>query len=234
MRAALSTLLTLAFISGCGEDESPQAAQTTPAAATATATPAPEATPEAAQLGEPVTVPSTANVFGAGLEEPPAPASGGPGDLPVELALPSGARVVRVTRTSGSVTPLSDGEGSFAKAGAEGSEGAAWKLPAAGGISGLAHKSRRMFLTGVFLSEDPPGGEPPRALSYGSRVPARQSPKLAQTFLMGDGKGRTFRVPKGATRLFLGFADFKTYHAERGTGDYTNNRGELSVVVEAS
>lgn len=236
MRALLITvLLVSALLSGCGgEEESPRAAAP---AASATATPEPAETPAAAtagRFGAPVVVPSTANVFGAGQEEPPGPAGGGPGDLPVELALPEGARTVRVTAANGKVTPLSDGEGSFAAAGAEGSKSDTWRMPAAAGISGIGHQNRRMFLTGVFLSGDAPSSKPPKAIAYGRKVPARQSPEIAQTFLLGGRQARTFRVPRGATRLFLGFADFKTYASERGAGDYTNNRGELTVTLEAS
>lgn len=43
--------------------------------------------------------------FGAGSEEPPGAAGGGPGDLPVVLPLPDGARVAHVTETAGEVTP---------------------------------------------------------------------------------------------------------------------------------
>jgi len=77
-----------------------------------------------------------------------------------------------------------------------------------------------------------PEADPPKALSYGKRPPARQSPLLGQPSSWATAEGRTFRVPKGATRVFLGFADFKTFASERGPGDYTNNRGELTMTLE--
>ena len=46
---------------------------------------------------------------------------------------------------------------------------------------------------------------------------------------MGDGKARTFRIPAGATRLYLGFADAYQYQGEPGW--YDNNGGKLTVTV---
>ena len=88
-----------------------------------------------------------------------------------------------------------------------------------------------MFLAGVFLTDDPPSGPAPKRLDFTKRERFDSlSPRLAQTFLIGDGKGRAYDVPKGATRLFLGFAD--GYYYTGPPGWYGNNAGELSVTVD--
>lgn len=47
---------------------------------------------------------------------------------------------------------------------------------------------------------------------------------------MGNGKGRSYKVPAGATRLYLGFADGYLYVGHPGW--YGNNAGQLSVTVK--
>ena len=61
-------------------------------------------------------------------------------------------------------------------------------------------------------------------------------PQLGQVFYIGDGhpadpSGPThdFVVPKGATRLFLGYAD--GYAFQGAPGAYGDNKGGLSVTV---
>jgi hypothetical protein len=60
------------------------------------------------------------------------------------------------------------------------------------------------------------------------------APEVGQTFLIGDGRGRAFRVPGGATRVFLGFADaYSDGHFYQGNpGYYGNNGGHLCVAVK--
>ncbi|MBI5365310.1 MAG: hypothetical protein HZA53_19185 [Planctomycetes bacterium] len=71
-------------------------------------------------------------------------------------------------------------------------------------------------LLGVFLTDTTNSGPPPTALDFST--PASQdfvslAPALHQTFFIGDGLRadgvtvQTFRVPPGATRLFLGVCD---------------------------
>src|SRR6476659_7759115 len=51
-----------------------------------------------------VTVPATANIFGAGHASPPAPGGGSPGTLPPVVTIPAGAGVtLSVTAVSGTV-----------------------------------------------------------------------------------------------------------------------------------
>ena len=56
------------------------------------------------------------------------------------------------------------------------------------------------------------------------------SPRIGQTFFVGSGRGRSFRVPARATRLFVGFADGYLYVGAPGW--YGNNGGELTVTAE--
>jgi hypothetical protein len=87
-----------------------------------------------------------------------------------------------------------------------------------------------MFLVGVFLTDDEPSDPAPPPLDFtGDEEFEELAPEIAQTFFIGDGEGRTFRVPTGATRLFLGFADAFLY--EGPPGWYGNNAGEFEVTV---
>ena len=88
-----------------------------------------------------------------------------------------------------------------------------------------------MFLTGVFLADGPPRRPAPARLDVTRRERYRSlAPRIAQTFYVGSGKGSTVRVPAGATRLFLGFADGYLYVGPPGW--YGNNGGALSVTVD--
>jgi hypothetical protein len=226
----LTPLLVIGALSGglaaCGDSEDP-----TPAAARTT--PAPSATPVVAEgeLGSPTAVPAQANLFGAGRDEPPAPGDGGAGVPPPFWRLPDGVRrVVTFPRATGRVTPI---EGRSAENGAEGDRIGGTDVKSYGGISGIVHDRNGMFLAGVFLADDPPSGPAPPRLDFTSRDRFDSlSPRLAQTFLIGNGKRRSYHVPDGATRLFLGFAD--GYYYMGPPGWYGNNRGELTVTVDLS
>jgi hypothetical protein len=194
-------------------------------------TPAPSATPVVAEgeLGRPTAVPAQANLFGAGREQPPAPGEGGPGVPPPGWQLPDGARrVVTFPLTTGRVTPINGGAD---ENGPEGDRIGGTDVSSFGGISGIVHQRNGMFLAGVFLTDDPPSGPAPPRLDFTRRGRfGSLSPRVAQTFLIGDGKGRSYRVPDGATRLYLGFAD--GYYYTGAPGWYGNNAGELTVTVE--
>jgi hypothetical protein len=57
-------------------------------------------------------------------------------------------------------------------------------------------------------------------------------PEIGQTFLIGDGVGRGYLAPQGATRLFLGVAEGMYYVGPPGF--YFNNSGELQVKVDVA
>ena len=225
----LAPVLLIAAATGlaaCGEDEEP-----TVAAASARSTPS--ATAETAvaeaELGRPAVVPGQANLYGAGREQPPAPGSGGPGVLPTSWRLPEGTqRVVTIPSATGLVCPI---DGGAAENGPEGDGIGKTDVTSFGGISGIVHRRNGMFLAGVFLTDEPASEPAPPRLNFTRRERFRSlSPRLAQTFLIGDGKGRSYRVPPRATRLFLGFAD--GYYYTGLPGWYGNNTGELTVTVD--
>jgi hypothetical protein len=214
------------------------AAAATPTAApsltprpTASPTPPPaECPPQASGEGSACQiVPATANIFGAGHEVAPAPGGGGGGTVPPAWPVPPGATTMRVVEAAGLVVPISGMSGPN-DAGGDGigrTGVASWE-----GISGISHPDNGMFLVGVFLTDAVPADPPPERLSFNraSEVFEELAPKVAQTFFIGDGAGRTFIVPSGATRLFLGFADAYLYVGEPGW--YGNNTGQLAVTVE--
>jgi hypothetical protein len=64
---------------------------------------------------------------------------------------------------------------------------------------------------------------------------AKLRPALAQVFFVGDGRAsdgsvQRFRVPKGAARLYLGFADAFAFHGPPGF--YDDNRGSFQLEVK--
>ena len=221
--ALLAAGLLCAALAGCGADE-PEGPAAKPAPA-AFATPAAEPRGE---LGRPTTVPGQANIFGAGRPKPPAPAGGGPGLLPPRWILPGHAgRVVTFPRVTGRISPISVTEDN----GAGGDRVGPTDITSNRGISGIVHRRNGMFLVGVFLPDVELLDHAPRRLDFTKRERFRSlAPRIGQTFLVGEGAGRSYKVPAGATRLYLGFADGYLYEGDPGW--YGNNDGELSVTVK--
>jgi hypothetical protein len=182
-----------------------------------------------AQPGDRRTVPGQANIFGAGHTEPPSPGGGGSGVLPPAWRLPQGSdRVVTIPSASGRVNPI---VGRVKYNGPEGDGIGGTDVYSWHGIAGIVHRRNGMFLVGVFLGDGEPKSDAPRRLHFFKRERLRSlAPRIGQTFLIGDGKGRSYQVPSDATRLFLGFAD--GYYYTGNPGWYDNNGGKLSVTVE--
>ena len=102
-----------------------------------------------------------------------------------------------------------------------------------GGISGLIDRANEMFLVGVFLGDAEPTGSGPERLDFTAHEDFELlAPEIGQTFFIGEGGPRRFRVPPGATRLFLGFVD--GYFWQGPPGYYGNNSGQLAVKVQLS
>ena len=181
-------------------------------------------------------VSAQANIFGAGSEFAPGPGGGGGGALPPSVQLPEGASVVTFPTVTGKVTALM---GSLGYHGPRGDRKGATNITSYGGISGILNRRAGLFLVAVFLTDEPPSSSAPNRLDFTKREGFRTlAPDIGQTFLVGDGKDRTFHVPPGATRLFLGFAD--AYSLGEGAlkgnyqgrpGYYDNNGGHLCVGV---
>lgn len=178
-----------------------------------------------------VVVTAFANIFGAGQETPPQPGGGGAGQLPPVWPLPAGeTRIVTVPMASGEV------HGRYGQAppnGPGGEEIIGSDIESLGGISGIVHDNKAMFLVGVFLTDDEPTDPAPERLDFTDNEDFDLlEPEIGQTFLIGDGIGRRYLAPSGATRLFLGFAEGMFYKGAPGW--YGNNSGALEVRVEVA
>jgi hypothetical protein len=222
-------------VAACGDGESPGAAAVEKSRAAATAAQAERPVEREVSaprgLGRPGRVAAQANIFGAGHREAPAPAGGGPGSMPPVWSLPAGSRrIVTFPAVSGRVNPIVD---SVDYNGASGDHLGPTDVTSLGGISGIVHRRNGMFLVGVFLGEGAPSQPAPARLNFTGRERfSSLSPRLGQTFLVGDGRGRAYRVPARATRLYLGFADGYLYQGEPGW--YGNNAGHLTVRVRVT
>ncbi len=161
-----------------------------------------------------------ANIFGAGHATAPAPGGGTGGILPPSVSFAAGPnQVLTFSSVTGEVSCCDTDPSTSVRF--NGPDGGAFPtlddtgISSWGGISGLIHTNRIMFLTGVFLNNDiPTAGSEPAVLTFSDPEDFTDlSPVLNQTFFIGDGltdtSGTTqrFHVPAGATRLFLGFVD---------------------------
>ncbi|RMH04050.1 MAG: hypothetical protein D6702_04270 [Planctomycetota bacterium] len=167
------------------------------------------------------------NIFGAGHAVPPDPGGGGPGLPPVEIAVPETAGILTLSASGmvgccGPNGPMNPPDG-----------GASYDTSILGwdGIAGIAMTGRQMALVGVFVGPDEPRDPTPPGLSFVSIDFAELRPELRQPFFIGDGSNSTglqlFHVPPGATRLFLGFADSRSFQGLPGWFD--DNVGRVDV-----
>lgn len=179
-------------------------------------------------------VPGQANIYGAALDAPPAPAGGGGGVLPPVLDLPSGtSRLVTFPTVTGSLNPIVGMAGENDPNGDRGANGTT-DVKSNGGISGIVNGTNGMFLVGVFLTDAPASGPAPSRLdfTFSNEREFTLAPQIGQVFFVGNGKGRSFTAPDEATRLFVGFADGFLY--EGCPGWYGNNRGQADVTIEVT
>ena len=228
-------LISALLISACAAPAASVPAATT--TATAAPSPTPRPTAEVTPIPAPTAVPSIltisafSNIFGAGHDRSPSPAGGGSGWLPAEWPLPNADRRI-------ATFPIVSGEifgrvGQAPANGPGGETGIGTDVESWGGISGVLHETRAMFLVGVFLTDEEPADPAPERLDFTDNEDFELlEPEIAQTFLIGDGVGRRYLVPPGATRLFLGFAEGMFYVGEPGF--YGNNSGELQVKVDVA
>jgi hypothetical protein len=179
-----------------------------------------------------LTIPATANLYGAGHSTPPGPDGNGAGVLPNLVMLPAGtARVLRVISASGSISYTPSVPPNGPDGVASGSLAGAFDWD---GIAGCPiHRIRHV--SGVFLDDTEPADPPPAELVADSLTFHDLFPALRQIFPIGDGLTGTavgdtqrFVVPGGATRLFLGFVD-----SFSGTqpGWYGDNSGSADLVI---
>jgi hypothetical protein len=184
-------------------------------------------------------VSAQANIFGAGSDFAPGPGGGGGGVMPPSMDLPEGVSVVTFPTVTGKVTARM---GSIGYHGPGGDGKGETNITSYGGISGIVDRRHGMFLVGVFLTDDPPSTSAPERLDFSKNERFQTlSPQVGQTFFVGEGGNRSFRVPPGATRLFLGFADaFSLGEAalqgnyQGRPGYYDNNGGHLCVGIQVA
>ncbi len=108
-------------------------------------------------------------------------------------------------------------------------------LNALAGISG--YQGPQGALVGLFLdNNNPVGSSAPTTLDFRSGGIGTSftslAPGLGQLFFIGDGSGKTFTAPTGATRLFLGIAD--GFGFSGAPGAYEDNDGSFQVAVRTS
>ena len=177
------------------------------------------------------TVLGQANIFGAGRAAAPEPGGGGGGVLPPVWRLPQGsALVVTFPRITGKVTPI---VGEAPMNGPAGDHRGPTNITSLKGISGIMHFTNGMFLVGVFLTDSAPQRPAPPRFDFTETEHFHVlAPQIGQTFFIGDGKRRSYRVPSTATRLFVGFADGFFYQGAPGW--YGNNAGRVRVTVEVT
>lgn len=177
-------------------------------------------------------VDSRANIFASGHAQP-GPYGGGV--MPPGIQLPVGpGQVIRFPFVAGKWTCVV----ADPKLGPEGGNcvcGGNTDISGISGISGIRHGNRQMFMVGVFLSDQEPADPQPMPQDATGIWDADEfAPALRQVFFIG--KGRTtrdfvqqFRVPNGATRLYLGIADSGCFVGSPGY--YDDNRGQVEVLV---
>lgn len=242
-KASVTGLLAL-LLGACGPSSAQTpvptrvAAEPSPAptaAATLTATVVPSPSPSAAPAFCPpgpgevsVQISAQANLFGAGLDRPPAPAGGGAGVVPPFVELPAGATRLVTFPCTGGLTDFAAGVPAIGPDGFVASQ--TTNVESYGGVSGLLMEGRVMFLAGLFTTDVPPAEPAPERLDFTGRADfERLEPEIGQTFFIGDGAGQVFAAPGGATRLYLGFVDALYFTGQPGW--YGNNRGALEATV---
>jgi hypothetical protein len=186
-----------------------------------------------------VVVDAKANIFGAGHAVPPDPGGGGAGLLPPCVSFTGGpGYTVLFSSVTGTVFCCNGEAGGNGPDGGIEASGDTDILPY-GGISGIVHGQRTLFLVGVFLDDsEPVDPAPPRIDFTGwSGLFNELTPELRQVFFIGDGLAdnavpQVFYVPDGATRLYLGFADALHFGDPTSLpGYYDDNLGELTATL---
>jgi hypothetical protein len=179
-----------------------------------------------------LTVPGSANLFGAGQATLPAPEGNGAGTPPQFVTLPAGtARYFQVVSSSGlvSYTPT------VASSGPDGVPYTTYQNCNWSGLSGYRLGGIRV-LSGVALSDSVPVPPAVVGMVVGTLTFAELTPGVRQMFPVGDGLTgtgsgltQTFRIPDEATRLYFGFLDSYTGLAP---GWYGDNGGQVGVTIE--
>lgn len=178
--------------------------------------------------GQAARVPGTADIYLAG-PGPIGSLPGGAGTPPLRVPFAAGTPAISFPDVAGSVGP--DGSGVHGADG--GPQYGRTDITGLDGISGIRHRSRTLFLVGVFLPDRrAPAATPPTPDVSTSDTQLEYRPALGELFYVGAGRTpagalRRFAVPAGATALYVGFADASTFAGPPGY--YADNTGVLTV-----
>ena len=169
-----------------------------------------------------VTINAKSNIFRAGTGD--MDETGG-GEVPPSVSFEQRAGLILTfEKVSGRVSCCSGGE-EFNDADGGTFAGGVTDVESAGGISGITHPNKTMFLVGVFM--DNSAAKLPGPARLRANDPKNLTPELFQSFFIGTGNGRQIQVPSTATRLVLGFADSSNFSGRPGA--YDDNVGELTA-----
>ena len=242
LTALIVVVLAAGALAACGDEATDDDAASAPATQMSQTETAPGVTePETTsavtrgEFNRPTPVSARSNIFAAGQKDQfeSATGGGGAGEMPPVWDLPAGVRIVMFPRVTGKITPAED---VAYEHGPDGGKFDVTDVASLGGISGIVHRRKFLFLAGVFLTDARPSEPAPPRLNF--TKPERfdmLAPLIGQTFFVGDGERRRYRVPSGATRLFLGFADHHCPGSRNcPPGWYDNNGGHLMVTVTAA
>ncbi len=156
---------------------------------------------------------------------------GGAGEKNITLDV-RGIRIVTFENASGEVSCFGDEDSTYYNADG-GKYGHNTNVLEVGPLTGIVHREKVMFLTGVFTSEDSRLDTPYPALDYTKleNEPTFE-PTLNRVFFIGDGinhEGKTqeFYVPRDAEELHIGFADC----LEGPPSNYRDNEGTIKITV---
>jgi hypothetical protein len=183
------------------------------------------------RTGQPALLPATADIYLAGAAPVPA-LPGGAGTLPMRIAIdPASTHLVTFPEVRGVIGPwASNHDGPDG-----GTEFSGTDITPFNGISGVLHKTRSLFLVGVFLPKPPlPSATASKPDLSDRDTVVEFKPVLGEVFYIGDGHTpdgtvQRFLVPAGATNLYVGFADASVFRG--GPGSYGDNTGALTVKV---
>lgn len=192
------------------------------------------ATPALAQNEEiqriPIEIPAQANLYFHEIPDT-SMVRGGAGVLPVEIDI-RGVKMISFEDVEGTVSCFGDYDSTYFGADG-GAYGQRTDVAERGALSGIQHKKKVMFVTGVMISEYSRLDPPYPADDYTERENYDELyPPLNQAFFIGDGvnnKGSRQRilVRDEATTLYIGFADCLLGPAS----NYRDNKGTIKMTV---
>src|SRR6185503_18893334 len=130
--------------------------------------------------------------FGAGHASPPQPQGGGAGTLPPGVSFTAGPnQVLTFSSVTGSVRIDFDQTPGGSNGPDGGTNYTRTDITSFGGISGITHDQRTMFMVGVFLGDTEPSDPAPARLNFSDTALTQNfgslAPQLRQVFFIGDG-----------------------------------------------